>query len=157
MGKGTFKEGMSFRREFSAGGVVYRKLKTQSSKLKIAWLVSRSAPSSLFPKAVWRLPKGWINEGASSRETAIREVKEEGGIEAKIVKKIGAITYFYNSSDKGRIFKSVTFYLMEWVKDLAEGFDEETSEIAWLPFDQAHQKLSYQGEKEILKKAQGLL
>ena len=46
---------------------------------------------------------------------------------------------------------------MEWVKDVPEGHDEETSEITWLPFDEAIKKLSYSGEKEMLKKAEELL
>jgi len=138
----------NFVREFSSGGVVYRQGK---------WLVARSAPSELYPKQVWRLPKGWEDEGESSGEAAIREVREEGGVEAKIIKKIGTIKYFFNAPDKGRILKFVTFYLMRWVRDLPEGLDGETSEIAWLPYDEAYQKLSFSGEKQMLKKAKAML
>ena len=53
--------------------------------------------------------------------------------------------------------KFVTFYLMEWQKDLPEGHDTETSEVAWLPYDEAYKKLSFSGEKQILKKAKLLL
>jgi len=142
------KQANNIVREFSSGGVVYKKDK---------WLITRSAPSESYPKSVWRLPKGWIDKDESAEEAALREVKEEGGIEAKIIKKIATIKYFYNAPDKGKILKFVTFYLMEWARDLSQGFDGETSEIAWLPYDEAFKKLAYNGEKQILKKAEELL
>lgn len=152
-------------REFSSGGVVFRQGK---------WLVARSSKSKLYPETYWRLPKGWIDnitpvtpgpmasgkikaDEKSLKESALREVREEGGIEAKIVKKIGTEKYFFNAPDRGRILKFVTFYLMEYICDLPEGFDGETSETIWLPFEEALEKLSFRGEKEILKKAKELL
>ena len=135
-------------REFSSGGVVYKKDK---------WLITRSAPSEIYPKSVWRLPKGWVDKDESAEEAALREVKEEGGVEAKVIKKIETVRYFFTTPDKGKVLKFVTFYLMEWTKNLSEGFGEETSEIAWLPFDQAVKRLAYSGEKQILKKAKELL
>ncbi|MCX6706333.1 MAG: NUDIX domain-containing protein [Candidatus Woesebacteria bacterium] len=150
MGEG--KKENKVTREFSSGGVVYRK-----EKNKILWLVTKSAVSDLYPKAVWRLPKGWIDEGEKAEEAALREVREEGGVEAKIIQKIETIRYFFTTSDKTKILKFVTFYLTEWAKDLPEGFDEETSEIAWLSYEEAYKKLSFSGEKQVLKKAKELL
>jgi hypothetical protein len=46
---------------------------------------------------------------------------------------------------------------MEWTRDLPEGFGYETSEIAWLPYDEAKDRLKYPGEKKILEKAKGIL
>jgi 8-oxo-dGTP pyrophosphatase MutT (NUDIX family) len=167
-------------REFSSGGVVYRKLIINNLQFTIEWLVTRSTSSKLYPETYWRLPKGWIDNTTPEipgpiasgkvradekllQKAALREVREEGGVEAKIVKKIGTEKYFYrlpsrpssayNTPDKGKILKFVTFYLMEYVSDLSEGYDEETSEIAWLPFEEAYKKLSFSGEKQILKKA----
>ena len=139
-------------REFSSGGAVFKK-----ESGKILWIVRATTPSELFPKIYWTLPKGWIDEGETLEETAIREVKEEGGIEAKIIKKIETIKYFYLHPERGRILKFVTFFLMEWTSDLPEGFDGETSEVVWLPFKEAYKKLSHFGEKQILKKANSLL
>jgi ADP-ribose pyrophosphatase YjhB (NUDIX family) len=166
--------GPTARREFSSGGVVYRESKISSSELKVEWLVAATAPSKLYPKIYWRLPKGWIDnkiaeipgpmaggkvkaDEESLQKAALREVREEGGVEAKIIKKIGTEKYFFNAPDKGRILKFVTFYLMEWIRDLPEGHDEETSETAWLPFEETYKKLSFSGEKQMLKKAQELL
>lgn len=148
-------------REFSSGGVIFKGGE---------WLITRSSKSELYPKTYWRLPKGWIDnvtpeipgpmasgkikaDEESLQKNALREVREEGGVEARIIKKIGTAKYFYSAPDKGRILKFVTFYLMEYVRDLPEGFDAETSEIAWLPFEEALETLSFRDEKQILKKA----
>ncbi|PIU28817.1 NUDIX hydrolase [Candidatus Woesebacteria bacterium CG07_land_8_20_14_0_80_44_9] len=137
-------------RQFSSGGVVFR----NGGGL---WLVTRSNPSQEYPQDVWRLPKGWIDEGEKPEETALREVIEEGGVKAKIVRKIETVKYFFTTSDKQKVLKFVTFYLMEFIKDWPEGFGEETAETVWLPYKEAYAKLSYPGEKQILKKAKELL
>ena len=137
-------------------------------------MITRSSKSKLYPETYWRLPKGWVDNDSpeipgpmasgkikadeeSLQKGALREVREEGGVEARIVKKIGTEKYFFNAPDKGRILKFVTFYLMEYVRDLPEGFDGETSEISWLPFAEAYKKLSFSGEKQMLKKAKEIL
>ncbi|HUC95324.1 MAG TPA: NUDIX domain-containing protein [Candidatus Saccharimonadales bacterium] len=160
MGKNTQNKDL-LTREFSSGGVVIKKNK---------WLVTRSSSSDLYPETYWRLPKGWIDnetpdvpgpmaggkvraDEESLQKAALREVKEEGGVETKIIKKIGTEKYIFSTPDRGKILKFVTFYLMEWVKDVPEGHDQETSEIAWMSFEEAYKKLSFSGEKLILKKA----
>lgn len=155
-------------REFSSGGVVYRDKGDR-------WLVRATAPSGLFPKIFWMLPKGWVDDSdtwgvpgpmasgkvkadeESLQKAAIREVAEEGGIEAEIIKKIGTERYFFKHPERGQILKFVTFYLMEYVRDLPEGFDKETSEVLWLPFEETFKKLSFGGERQMLKKAKDLL
>jgi ADP-ribose pyrophosphatase YjhB (NUDIX family) len=174
--KGTGKTSKRpLNREFSAGGVVYRKVKDQNSKVKTVWLVTKQTvlSKSSHPPDTWRLPKGWLDDEREAvpgpytkgekrttqeliRRTALQEVREEGGVEAEIVKKIGTIKFFFHST-RGRILKFVTFYLMEWIKDLPEGFGHETSEIAWLPYEEAKKKLSYSGERRVLGEAKELL
>ena len=182
MGKNARNKTVLMAREFSSGGVVYKKLKNSKiPRLQTLWLVTRSSASKIYPETYWRLPKGWIDnitpeipgpmangnikaDEESLQNSALREVREEGGVEAVIIKKIGTAKYFYIAPDKGlpagrqgRILKFVTFYLMKHVRDLPEGFDAETSEIAWLPFEEAYKKLSFSGEKQILKKAKEFL
>lgn len=157
------------QREFSSGGVVFKK-----TKEGVEWFVRQTAASKLYPTQHWMLPKGWIDNDAHNipgpmasgrvkateealQKSALREVEEEAGVEAKIIQKIGTIKYFLNTPDKGRILKFVTFYLMEYVKDLPEGYDEETAEILWLPFNKAVMQLSFSGEKQMLKKAQEMI
>ena len=156
-------------REFSSGGVVFKK-----EGKDILWFVRETAASKLFPRQYWMLPKGRIDDTKddkpgpmsqgliradeeSLQATAVREVAEEGGVEARIVKKIETIRYSFVHPDVGKILKFVTFYLMEWKKDLPEGFDGETAEIAWLLFDKAYKQLSFSGEKQVLKKGSQLL
>ena len=146
MGEG--KKENKVTREFSSGGVVYKKDK---------WLVTRSAASELYPKQVWRLPKGWIDEGETPAAAAVREIEEEGGVVAQIIQKIETVKYFFTTPDGRKILKFVTFYLTEWVRDLPEGFGEETSEVIWLPYEEACTTLSFKGEKKVLEKASKLL
>jgi len=161
-------------REFSAGGVVYKKVKSQRSKAKILWLVRKQAIFKDFSYAnTWSLPKGWLDDESKEvpgplargekkakeedlQATAIKEVKEEGGVEARIVKKVGTIRFFFTSTRR-KVLKFVTFYLMEWVRDLPEGHDQETEEVAWLSYEEARKRLAYTSEKEILDKAKEAL
>ncbi|KKQ37292.1 MAG: hypothetical protein US53_C0022G0007 [Candidatus Woesebacteria bacterium GW2011_GWA1_37_7] len=101
------------QRQFSAGGVVFRKSQIPNSKSQIMWLVTKSTSSKEFPRGFWRLPKGWIDESKDGkipgpvssgkkkaseeeiRNAALREVRGEGGIEARIVDKIGTERYFF--------------------------------------------------------------
>lgn len=156
-------------REFSSGGVVFKKIDKE-----YFWLVRRTSASKMFPETYWMLPKGWLDDAGEGvpgpmasgkvkadektlESTAIREVEEETGVEAKIIKKIETTMYVYKHPENGKTLKFVTFYLMKWIKDLPGGFDGETSEIAWLPYDEAYKKLSFGREKEVLAKARQLL
>lgn len=134
------------KREFSAGGVVFRK-----EPEGILWLVVKPKGNTR-----WRFPKGWIEPGESSMEAARREVKEEGGIEAEILGRIGNDKFFF-VWDKQKILKNVVFYLMEYIQEAQDGFGWETEEIDWLPFAEAKERLAFEKEKEILEKAKELL
>lgn len=159
----------SVTREFSSGGVVFKKEKDQ-----ILWLIRKTAKSDLYPKQYWMLPKGRIDDAENDQagpmasgkikadalsleNAALREVGEETGVVAKIVKKIGTTMYSFAHPVLGKILKFVTFYLMEYQKDLPDGFDWETEEIAWLPLEEAKKQLSFGGEKQMLVKAKELL
>lgn len=153
-------------REFSSGGVVFKK----TTDGKYLWLVAKSRPSKLYPDDVWRLPKGRLDDrffglkpGPKAKgiekateediqKTAIREVKEEGGVKAKIIKKIATEKFFYTSREtKERILKFVTFYLMEYVSDIKGLYLFESEKVEFLEDKEAIKKLSYSGEKKILK------
>lgn len=156
-------------REFSTGGAVFKRRQG-----KILWLITKSSPSNLYPESFWRFPKGWIddrdggkNPGPFARgekkadekrlqEAALREVREEGGVDAKIVKKIGTERWFFTKLGQ-RVLKFVTFYLMEWLQNLPEGPGFETEKIEWLEYDAARNRLSHSSEKKILEKARRIL
>jgi len=108
---------------------------------------------------VWALPKGRIDEGETAAETAVREVREETGVEGRLVEKLGDIRYVYTASWKGgeRIFKVVSFFLLRAGRGRIDAIDEamrvEVAEARWLPLAEAQQLLSYGGEREMAAKA----
>src|SRR5438874_4628675 len=108
---------------------------------------------------VWALPKGHIDAGESAAETAIREVREETGVEGLLVEKLGDVRYVYTASWKGgeRIFKVVSFFLLRAgrgrIGDIAEEMRLEVAEARWLPLEEAPRLLSYGGEREMAAKA----
>jgi len=153
--------------EFSSGGVIYKKTGTQ-----IRWLITHSSSSKMYPHNYWRLPKGWLDDEngqtgplASGKrkatenelqKSALREVREEAGVDAKIIKKIGTYKIFFTKGGK-KCLKFVTYYLMEWKKDLLEGFGFETSEVGWFSLKDAKVKLKHKNEKAVLEKASEIL
>jgi len=135
-----------FRREFSAGGVCFKK-----EKGEIFIVIYK-------PKGreTWQLPKGQIDKGETSKEAAVREVKEEGGIEGRIIEKIDTIKYFFNWQGE-KIFKTVSFYLMEYVDGRPEDHGWEAEIAEWVKVDEAIQRLTFKDEKEVVKKAKALI
>jgi len=145
-------------RRFSAGGVVYKKLKVQSSprveagsKLKVNWLLIQPKDTNR-----WQLPKGQIEKGEDSQKTALREIKEETGVSGKIIDKIGKISWWFVQEGE-KIFKTVTFYLVAAQKETNSFDKDEVAQIGWFSYDKACQKLTFKSEKEILEKGKGIL
>lgn len=134
------------KREFSAGGVVFKR-----ENDKVLWLVRRSNPSDLYPEDdTWTLPRGWIAGGETVQQAALREVLEEGGVEAKIIKKLVDNKLVYTPRGGERTFKVISYFLMEYLGDDGGGFDEETIEVAWLPYEEARKRLKYSNERKAL-------
>jgi len=143
-------------REFSSGAVVVRHMKNQ-------WWVAVIEPGREGEpedrKHVVALPKGNIDSGEKPDQAAVREVQEETGLHARPVTKLGDIKYVYTRtwSDKAKIFKIVSFYLMRYqsgqIGDIKENMKHEVRRAYWLPLDQAAKQLSYQGEREMAAKA----
>lgn len=100
----------------------------------------------------WQLPKGLVEEGEKIEETAIREVKEETGINARIIKPLGKVNYWYYREGK-RIYKTVYFFLMEAISGDIKEHDSEMDEVRWFEMDEALEKIAYRNEKDILEKA----
>jgi 8-oxo-dGTP pyrophosphatase MutT (NUDIX family) len=110
---------------------------------------------------IWALPKGHIDDGESAAETAMREVREETGVEGRLVEKLGDIRYVYTASWEGasgeRIFKVVSFFLLRAgrgrIGEIDEAMRIEVAEARWLPLDEAPRLLSYDGERKMAAKA----
>ena len=110
---------------------------------------------------VWALPKGHIDEGESPAETAMREVREETGVEGRLVEKLGDIRYVYTANwdeRKGeRIFKVVSFFLLRAgrgrIGEIDEAMQIEVAEARWLPLEDAPRLLAYRGERDMAGEA----
>lgn len=134
--------------EFSAGGAVFRSLQNPE------WLIIKPTGTDR-----WQLPKGKIDKGEKSEQTAVREVFEETGVRAEIVQKIDAIKYFYVLKGK-RIFKQVTFFLMASDGEepkVEEKWTREVEEVIWKPTEDAIKMLSFKAEKNIIQKGLEML
>jgi 8-oxo-dGTP pyrophosphatase MutT (NUDIX family) len=136
------------KREFSAGGVLVRSMAGRQ------WLAAVRPGGK--PEGVWALPKGLIDPGEGARETALREVAEETGLEGEPVGKLGDVRYVY-TWDGERIFKIVSFFLVRYrrgrIGDIPPEHRHEVAEARWLPLEDAPRLLAYKGEKEMAQKA----
>ena len=153
-------------REFSAGGVVLRKMRG-------SWFLAVIEPHMERPKkptkgrgprpraaaTVIALPKGTIDKGEAPEQTALREVTEETGVRGELVCKLVDIKYFYVRSwgDRARVFKIVSFYLLLYrsgrLGDIAPEMRIEVQRAFWLPLKDAPSALSYDGERKVANSA----
>jgi len=142
------------RKEFSAGGVVYKKAEDLMQVLLIARKQARKAQAAGINK-IWCLPKGKIEKDETSRQTAAREINEETGVTGRIVKLLGDIRYqFISPLDKARVFKNVRFFLFEYTGGEIACQDSEVEDARWLNVDEALKIMAYPSEKEIMRKAE---
>ncbi|MDP9298994.1 MAG: NUDIX hydrolase [Actinomycetota bacterium] len=137
------------RREVSAGGVVYRR---DGQSIEVVLASRRTRRGDL----AWGLAKGGIEEGESLEDAAIREVREETGIEAVVEASLGDTRYFY-VWEEIRIRKTVHFFLMRATGGDPAERDDEMEEIRWFPIERALKRAAYRGEREVLGRALELL
>ena len=136
------------RREFSAGGVLVRRLRGR-------WQFAAIRPGGK-PPGVWALPKGLIGDGEDPAVTALREVEEETGVHGRLDRKLGDVRYVY-TWDGERVFKVVSFFLVRYSSGrlgaIAPEFEHEVMETRWLPLDDAPRLLAYGGERDMAARA----
>jgi len=136
--------------QISAGGVAFR---WKDSEPEIAIV-------SMKPKLRWQLPKGIVDPGESPEVTAIREVREEAGVETERLGLIETIEYWYRSVRDGepvRYHKFVHFYLLQYLSgDVAE-HDHEIEEARWVSFEEAIEMLDFKSEREVVEKAREMI
>jgi 8-oxo-dGTP pyrophosphatase MutT (NUDIX family) len=124
-------------REFSAGGVVVRRMRGRPF---VAVVRVRDD--------VLALPKGHPDAGESAADAAWREVREETGLEAELVEKLDDIRYWYVRGGE-RVMKIVSFFLFRYHRGRVADHDHEVQEALWIPLDEAPDRLAYKGEREM--------
>ncbi|MCX5979955.1 MAG: NUDIX hydrolase [Chloroflexi bacterium] len=101
---------------------------------------------------VWSLPKGTPEEGETREETALREVREESGLEVRILSYFDAISYSFVRTGE-RIEKTVHYYIMEAIGGSFEQYDKEFDELRWVRMDEAVRLLDFQTESGLVQRA----
>jgi 8-oxo-dGTP pyrophosphatase MutT (NUDIX family) len=141
------------KEHYSAGGV----LADENGKVYLIHKTSRDE---------WLLPKGTVEKGEKTLETAIREVREETGynkIRAVSNKPILTTSFsFVEPETRITVNKYVTYYLFRLEEDPSKG--ETTEQMvheelkgAWFTYEEALEKLSFKELKEVLVATESLL
>jgi 8-oxo-dGTP pyrophosphatase MutT (NUDIX family) len=132
------------QRVTSAGGVVLRRRDEEREVL----LCGRNSDN------VWALPKGTPEPGETLEQTALREVREETGVEVENEATVGDIRYWFSRPEEGvRYFKTVRHYLMRPVGGDTRLHDHEFDDVRWFGVQEALKLLTYQNEVQILRQA----
>ena len=136
------------KKRTSAGGIIFRK---SSIGIEVALISVKGGKA-------WCLPKGIIDKDERAYAAALREVKEETGLNGEIINKIGEISYWFYSKDEGiRVHKTVYFYLMRYISGDTKDHDREVDDARWFPIKDVMNLLTYKGEKEIMVKAMEMM
>jgi 8-oxo-dGTP pyrophosphatase MutT (NUDIX family) len=139
------------RNEVSAGGVAFRA--GNDAAFEVALIRTHEGR--------WQLPKGWVEPDEPFAATAVREVREEAGIDAEVVGPLDAIEYWYRSTyDPGepvRVHKQVHFFLLRYLRGSTDDHDHEVQEARFVPIDDALLMLAFPSERKVVEMARDAL
>jgi 8-oxo-dGTP pyrophosphatase MutT (NUDIX family) len=131
------------RNEHSSGGAV---IAMRDGSAYVALIATRNMTR-------WGLPKGAVTQGETTEAAALREVLEETGLEARIVKPLDTIEYFFRAGDT-LIQKRVDFYLMEYVGGELQPQLSEVDAVEWVELSAALRRASFDSERKLLEMVQ---
>jgi len=138
------------REQVSAGGVVFRGEKDRREVVIV----------SVGGQNRWQLPKGLVDKGEKPETAAVREAREEAGVDSEVVQHIETIEYWYAGLDGGervRFHKRVHFYLLRYMEGDTRDHDWEVNEARWVPIDDATRQLTFDSERRVMERAKELL
>jgi 8-oxo-dGTP pyrophosphatase MutT (NUDIX family) len=128
--------------EVSAGGVVVR-----GDDVLLIVPTRRAANGS----KVVALPKGHLDGDETAEQAALREVREEGGVDVDLVEPLGEVRYHYRR-DGRLISKVVHFFHFAFRSGSPANHDHEIEDARWVPIEQAVSELSYPGERDMVRR-----
>jgi len=102
-------------------------------------------------RRVLGLPKGHPEAGETPEQAASREVREETGVTAELLEPLGEVNYVYERRGR-RVAKRVAFFLFEYRSGSLADHDHEIEDARWIPLQQALDELSYEGEREMVRR-----
>ena len=126
-------------------------LATRDHEGSLEILLTRCGPDARFP-GQWALPGGGIEWGEHPRDTVVREVAEETGLQVRLVAPLDAIEYWFVQGG-ARIHKTVHYWLMEPVGGDLERHDHEFDEVRWVPLGEAPALLTFETERALVARA----
>ena len=136
------------RRQVSAGGIAVRD-GAKGPEVALILVGPRGKPR-------WQLPKGLVDEGETAETAALREVREEAGVETEIVAPLEPVQYWYWGTEAGarvRFHKVVHFYLLRYLSGHVEDHDHEVHEARWVSMAEAADMLAFKSERRVLEEA----
>ena len=137
--------------EVSAGGLVVDRSGTKG--LLIGRIDARDKSRE---RLLWSLPKGHIEEGETPEAAALREVKEETGIESEISKPLGVIDFWFMAGGK-RIHKTVHHFLFKETGGRIAPQVSEVDDVRWFPLEEIVNRLAYPDEKKLIARSKEII
>lgn len=144
--------------EFSAGGIVYKYKDSTKEKRKDNILILVCKHSYHHN---WVFPKGLIgdkeeNKTQSKEETAVREVKEETGVEGKIESQISPVEFNYKWENE-EIKKTVYYFIMQYIDGDITQHDDEMEDVEFIDYNDVLERLKYDSDKKAWMEAKKLI
>jgi 8-oxo-dGTP pyrophosphatase MutT (NUDIX family) len=136
--------------QVSAGGVAFRR---DGDTLHTVIV-------SVKPSLRWQLPKGIVDPGETPEITAVREVREEAGVETELIRLVDTVEYWYQRVQYGnriRYHKFVHFYLLRYTSGDVADHDHEIAESRWVTFEEAVEMLEFKSERGVVEKAREII